>query len=140
MAVFYSQSFATAIAQTLRTIMANGGKLRIYSGVRPTTPDDPVNPANLLVEFDIPAPAYNAPMFDAVLNRIVMQGAAVAEAIATGAGFAAWGRLSDSLDAPVIDGNAGNLTSDAMFKISSTNILAGSTIALSANTFIQPKA
>lgn len=140
MAVYYSQSFAVAIAAMLRTRMANGGKLRVYDGTRPTTPDNAVTNQNMLVEFNIPAPAFNPPTYDEANNRIIMQGAAVADAIAENAGFAQWARLVDVDGAPVYDGNCGNASSSAMFKISNTNILAGSTISITSHAFIQPKA
>lgn len=139
MAVYYSQSFAAAIAEMTRARMANGGKLRVYSGTRPVNPDTEPTSQTLLVEFDIPAPAFNAPTYDAATDRIIMTGLPVPDAQSVGAGFATWARLTDNTGTPVYDGNCGVTGSNAMFKISSTNILINSAISISSHTFIQPK-
>lgn len=140
MAVFYSQSFAVAIAEMLRTRMASGGKLQVFDGTRPATPDTAVTSQNMLVEFTIPGPAFEAPTFDAANNRVVMPGTPVSPATSMNAGFATWARLLDFTGTPVYDGNCGNLLSNALFKISNTNVQAGSSISVASHNFIQPKA
>lgn len=140
MAVFYSQSFAVAIAEIVRTRMVNGGKLQVYDGIRPVTPDTAVTSQNLLVEFTIPGPAFDPPTYDAVTDRVVMEGKPISPASALAGGVATWARLLDNTGTPLYDGNCGNLLSNALFKISSTNILAGSQISIMSHAFIQPKA
>lgn len=140
MAVFYSQSFATAIVEMLRTRMANGGKLRVYDGTRPATPDVAVSTQNLLAEFDIPAPAFDAPVFDAVANVVVLPGLPIPTSPGLFNGIGLWARMSDSNNAPVYDGNCGNLNSSAMFKIVNTSIVVNAPISISAHSFTQPKA
>lgn len=140
MAVFYSISFATQIAETLRDRMALGGTIEIYNGARPVTPDTAVTSQTLLVEFEVPAPGFSAPVFDAANNRIVMTGNPIENEVAVSSGIALWGRMKDSDGAVVYDGNVGTLTTDAFFRIADTNISAGSAIRIASHVFFQPKA
>jgi hypothetical protein len=94
--------------------LANGGKLRLYTGAQPATPETAIGAQVLLAEWTMPTPAFGA----AAAGVITANAITAVNALATGQ--ATWFRLvkSDGVT-PLWDGSAGigatfnaNLNSD----------------------------
>lgn len=134
---------ATAIAAAAAIVAlpdagAGAGKIRVYNGAQPATPDTAVGAQVLLVEFTLPDPAYGAPVD--TTPGAVATGAAIPPATAVADGTATWYRILDSDNNPIWDGDAGDLASAASLKLSNTTITTGVEITVVSSTFTQPKA
>lgn len=117
---------------------AAGGKLRIYSGAQPATPDAAVGAGTLLVEFTLGDPAFGAGA-DGVTGAVAT-GNAVAPVPATATGTAAWFRLVDSNNAAIIDGDVTDTAGTGSLKVSSTAIIAAIDVSIVSMSFTVPKA
>jgi len=127
-----SNAAANAAANAVVDLL-NSGKIQIYDGAQPATPDTAVSDQTLLAELTLGNPAFG----DAAL------GVATAEAItgdttANATGTAAWFRVLTSADAPILDGSVG--TEGCNLNLNSTAIQAGAEVTISALTYTQPKA
>lgn len=133
---------ATAIAMVnAAAVLSDGGsgagKLRIYSGAQPATPD--TAPAGtLLVEFTLGDPAFGAGT-DGVAGAVAT-GNAVAPVPATATGTAAWFRLVDSDNDAIIDGDVTDTAGTGSLKVSSTAIIAAIDVSIVSMSFTVPKA
>lgn len=102
------------------------GTLRLYTGIQPSAPEDPVGGATLLVEFDVPRPIA------ASVTNGVLVGAAFTNELAVGSGVATWGRLARSDDTPAMDLTVGVTGSGANVELPTTQIFAGAIIGVTS--------
>ena len=114
--------------------LADGGKLRIYSGSQPATADEAIDAQVLLAELTMGTPAFGA----------AVEGVATAEAItkdsdAAATGTAAWFRLwqSNGTD-EIIDGTVG--VSGCDLNLNSVEIQTDAEVEVSSMTVTVPKA
>lgn len=130
---------ATAIAACAAQVdLTDGGKLQIYDGVRPANPDTAVTTQNVLVEFDLPTPAFGTPVDGA--SGATATANAITPVTAAATGTASWFRILDSADLPVWDGDVSDPAGAGDAKISSTSVVSGIDVSVVSMTFLQPKA
>ena len=98
--------------------------LRIYSGVQPASPADPVGASVLLVELTCPRP------ISASNTNGLLVGNAFENQLATGTGNASWARLVRSDTTVVADLTVGITGSGANLELPTTAIFAGSIIGV----------
>jgi hypothetical protein len=109
----------------------DGGSMEIYSGSQPADPNDSPS-GTLLVQIDIPSPAFGA----AVGGTIAKAG--TWQEVAVGTGTAGWARLisadtNKSLDISVSEaGGGGNAI------ISEENVIPGNTITVASFSLTSP--
>lgn len=112
---------------------ANGGKLRLYDGVRPTTGDTALGSQVQLAELTMGTPAFGAAVAGVITANAITQDSA-----ADASGTATWYRMwkSDGTT-PLWDGTVG--TSDADLILNTTSISAGVIVQVSSFTMTLPK-
>jgi hypothetical protein len=105
--------------------MADGGKLCIYTGNIPATPESSTN-GTLLAELRFGTPAFNAPS-GGQMSATTISG----EDSALAGGVAGWCRVvaSDGVTT-LFDGDVG--TSGKFLNLNSTNIQSGATVNVSS--------
>ena len=113
---------ARVIAELLR-----GGWLRLYSGVRPSDPDEPARPdlgQVLLAQLKFGDPAFSLP------SRGTIVGAPFAEieGAAPSTGRATWFRASTALGVTVLDGTVGR--ADAALILDDPHIPMGAEVVI----------
>lgn len=108
--------------------LLNSGKLRIYDGAQPATPDTAISGQNLLAELTFGATAFGAP------SNGLATANAITAATAGATGTAAWFRAvkSDGSTA-VFDGSVG--TSGCDCNISSVAIQSGGNVSVTSMTY-----
>lgn len=113
--------------------LADGGFLRMYDGSQPATVDTAITTQNLLAELRFGTPAYGA-----AVAGVASANAITSEDNADATGTASWFRVfkNDGTSA-LWDGSVG--TSGANINLSSTDIEAGDTVAVSSHTYTQSK-
>lgn len=128
-----SEALANAFLDGIGTL-ANSGKLDIYDGTQPATPETAVAPATRLARLTM-----NAGAFGAAASH-VLTAAAIASDTNTVAGTAAWFRLwqSDGTT-PLMDGSVGTSSSFDM-NLNSLAVTTGGTVAITAFTIDLPVA
>lgn len=112
--------------------LADGGKLRIYTGVQPTTADTPITVQVMLVEFTNFTPAFAAGVSGvATFNPI-------APAVAVQTGVPTWFRQfkADGIT-PLWDGSAGTVNANCL--VSFSPIVLGATVTVLAYSRAEPK-
>lgn len=114
-----------------RLARLNGGKIRIYDGARPASPDVAVGAQVLLAELDFSATAFAA----------AVGGSATANAIAddtsaNATGTGAWFRCVDSSNNAEMDGSVG--TSGADLNFNSTAIQIGAVVKITSFVVSHP--
>jgi len=110
--------------------LANGGKITIYDGAQPESPDAPVTTQNELVTLGLESPAAEPTAGGTATMNAVTQGTAAAT------GTASWFRVYSSAGAPVWDGSVGDGAADLNFP--STAFVAGSQYGISGWTVSRP--
>jgi len=128
-----SNSARSDEANGIRSAMA-AGKIRIYDGTRPASPNDAVTSQTLLVEFDLDSPAY-ATAVDGVITLagVPIQATAVATSTAT------WVRFVESSGTTVVmDMDIGVSGTD--FIIADTSITVGMVCEITSHTYTVPEA
>lgn len=106
----------------------NSGKLRIYSGTQPATPDTALSGNTLLAEL-----TFNATAFGAASGGVITANAITSDSSADATGTAAFFRCfaSDGTTA-LLDGSVGTATTD--MTINTVSIVSGATVSCSAFT------
>ena len=104
------------------------GRLRIYGGTQPADTDTPVTSQPLLVDFQLPWPAFGnaqdaSPKAVAVANSIP-------NVVAVGSGTATWFRVVTKSGVAVFDGNVGVVDEDCI--VDNTTVQAGQTVQVLA--------
>jgi hypothetical protein len=91
--------------------LANGGKLRIYDGAQPATPETAIGAQAMLAELTM-----NATAFGAAAAGVITAGAITADADAKATGTATWYRLFKSDGETALwDGSVGTSSADLVF-------------------------
>lgn len=114
------------------TSLLDGGYLRIYDGVQPSTADSPIGKQRLLAEL-----RYANPAFYAAVDGIAKSHAIDGEPSARASGRASFTRSLDISGLPVFDGSVGTRNADTL--LDSVDIEEGSTITMSYQTYQQQK-
>lgn len=108
----------------------NSGKILIYDGAQPATPETSLSGQNLLVTL-----VFGSTGFGAAVNKV-----ATANAITSGTavftGTASWCRITKSDDTVLMDGSVGTATSNII--LNSVAIGIGATVSCSAFTLTLP--
>jgi hypothetical protein len=108
----------------------NSGKLRIYTGAQPATPETAAS-GTLLVEL-----TFNATAFPAASGGVITANA-ITSAAAGATGTAGWCRsLKSDGTTALIDGDVS--TSGAFLNLNSTAISSGATVAVSSYVITNP--
>ncbi len=113
--------------------LANSGKLRIYSGTQPLTPETGIGGSTLLAELTM-----NATAFGSAAAGVITANAITSDTTADATGTAAWYRLwqSDGTT-PLWDGTVGTATSDMI--MNSVAIQSGALVSCTALTYTLPQ-
>lgn len=115
------------------TVRLNSGKLRIYSGTRPATPDTALSGNTLLAEL-----TFNATAFGAAADGVATANPIAADAAADATGTATFARCVESDGVTVVlDCEVG--TSGANINLNTVAIVAGATVSVTAFTYTQPQ-
>lgn len=117
---------------------AGAGKLRIYDGTGgvPANADDAIGSQVLLAELTMSDPAYGNAV-DINPGARATANAITGDTSANNTGTAAFFRVLDSNDVPIIQGNVG--TSGQELNLNTTSIVAGVSVQVSSLTHTQPE-
>lgn len=124
---------AASAAADAVTALANSGKLRIYSGTKPTNADTALSGNTLLAEL-----TFGTTAFGAASNGVATANAITSDSSADATGTASFFRVfkSDGTTA-VWDGTVGTAGCD--LNLNSTSISSGATVSVSSLTYTQSK-
>jgi hypothetical protein len=111
--------------------LANGGKLRIYDGTKPTTADTAVSTQTKLAEFTLPSPAFGS------ASGGVATANAITASTVTASGTPAWFRVVDSSGNPAWDGTAGTSGTDLV--LNASPLASPADISVTSWTYTQPE-
>lgn len=113
--------------------LCNSGKLRIYEGTQPSTPDDGIGAGTLLAELTM-----NATAFGSAAAGVITAGAITADSDANATGTAQWFRVWKSNGtAPVFDGTVGTTGCD--LNLNSTAIQIHAAVSVTSLTVTLPE-
>lgn len=114
------------------TARLNSGKLRLYSGTRPATPDTALSGNTLLAEL-----TFGATAFGASVNGVATANAITADSSADATGTATFARLFESDGTTVVlDQEVG--TTGANINLNTTSIVTGAAVSVTSMTLTQP--
>lgn len=139
MTMFFSNDLAIAACDAVAAKFVNGGKILVYTGARPTTPETAVGSQVKLVEFAIPAPGYAAAAVPSGQSYAEAVGAAIAAGTPTATGTAAWCRVVDNNGKVWFDGDVGNGASSAYLRMSTTALVTGVGVSVLSSVYRQSK-
>lgn len=106
----------------------NSGKLRLYSGSRPATPDTSVGGATLLAEL-----TFGSPAFGAAASGVITANAITKCSSAAAGGSATWYRCVESDGTtPICDGDVTASGAGGDIQMASTTIIAGQEVTCSS--------
>lgn len=126
-----STTAVNAEADALAALLANG-YLRLYSGSRPATADDPVTSQTLLAELRFGNPAFGAASGGTITANAITQ-----DTSADATGAATWYRaLKSDGTTVVMDGSVG--TSDANLVMNNANIQVNAIVSVSSFSYTVP--
>ncbi len=108
----------------------NSGKLRIYSGTRPTDADTALSGNTLLAEL-----TFNSTAFGSASGGVLTANAITSDSSADATGTATWFRSLTSANAFVVDGNVGTSGSD--LNLNTTSIVSGGPVAITSFTITE---
>jgi len=115
------------------TARLNSGKLRLYTGTRPATPDTALSGNTLLAEL-----TFNATAFGAASSGVATANAITSDSSADATGTATFSRWFESDGTTVVlDCEVG--TSGANVNLNTTSIVTGATVSVSSCTYTQPQ-
>lgn len=124
---------ASAAAAVLRPDAGPAaGRLRIYSGTQPATSDTAAS-GTLLAELTLSDPAFGAPS-----NGVCTAAAITGDTSADATGTAGWFRVVDSTGAACWDGSVTATGGGGDLTLSSTSIIQGGTVNVTALNYTQP--
>ncbi len=114
-------------------VLANSGKLRIYTAPQPATPETAVSTQELLAELIMGAPAFGA-----ASHAVITANAITGDTDANATGTAAWYRLVKSDGTTVLwDGSVGTIDADLV--MNSTAIQEHAQVTVSSLTYTLPQ-
>ncbi|HEX7099347.1 MAG TPA: hypothetical protein VF377_08890 [Acidimicrobiia bacterium] len=128
MALGYVTSLRNAQLQALADLIdagAGAGKLRIYSGSRPSTGG---SETTILAELTLSSPP------EASVSNGVLTFGTISDATAVASGTATWFRILDSDNNPLIDGSVSATGGGGDLQLNSTSIVAGGTVSITSFT------
>lgn len=114
-----------------RLARLNGGKIRIYDGARPASPDVAVGAQVLLAELD-----FSATAFAAAVGGSATANAIADDSSANASGTASWFRCVDSGGTAELDGSVG--TSGADLNLNATTIAIGAVVKITSFVVSHP--
>jgi hypothetical protein len=136
---FFADAFAKG-ALDGGCVLANTGKLRVYSGAQPTDSNTAVGAQTLLGEFTMNATAFGASVASgtAPTRSAVATANAISNVTALATGTAAWFRMlkSDGTTA-LMDGTVG--LSGCDLNLTDITLTAGETMSVSSFTVSNPE-
>lgn len=135
MSISITASLASQMADAITSAVdagATAGTLKVYTGAKPTKPEDAAT-GTLLATFTLADPVAAA----AAAGVATWFSTAVSTTIAA-SGTAGWFRVADSTGAAVFDGTCG--TSGADLNFDSVSWTSGGTVSISSGTVTQPVA
>lgn len=136
---FFSDTFAKTSLDA-GCLLANSGKLRVYTGTQPTDANTALGSQTLLGEFTMPSTAFGASIATGTApNRAAVATAGtIADIVAVGTGTATWFRLLKSDGTTVLmDGSVG--TSGADLNLTDVTITTGETMRVTSYTLSNPE-
>ena len=136
---FFSDTAAKAAVDAV-AVLANAGKLRIYSGTQPTDANTAIGAQVLLAEFTMNATAFGASACSGTApNRVATATAnSISNVTASATNTAAWFRLLKSDGTTVIcDGSVG--TSGCDLNLTDVTLTTGETCSVTSFTLSQPE-
>jgi len=111
----------------------DGGKVRLYDGTRPNTPNDAITSQNLIVEITLGSPAFGAAGATALGQADL---ASVVSGIVAIAGTMSWFRLLESDGTTVaIDGDVTEEGFGGDIEVERAAVLVGEVIELQTLTY-----
>jgi hypothetical protein len=136
---FFSDTFAKA-AVDAGCVLANAGKLRVYSGTQPTDANTALGAQVLLGEFTMNATAFAASVASgtAPTRNAVATANVIADITAIATNTASWFRLVKSDGTTVLfDGTVG--TSGCDLNLTDITITTGETMSVTSFTVTNPE-
>lgn len=136
---FFSDTFAKASLDA-GCVLANAGKLRVYSGAQPTDANTAIAAQVLLGEFTMNATAFAASAASGVAptRAAVATANAIANIVALATNTAAWFRLLKSDGTTVLfDGTVG--VSGCDLNLTDITLTTGETMSVSSFTVSNPE-
>jgi hypothetical protein len=113
---------------------AGPGKLRIYSGTRPASPDTAVGAQVLLAEFTLADPAFSA----AAAGVKTLDATPVLSTTGLAAGAGSWCRFLDSNNVAHYDGSVTATGGGGNVELNTTTVSVGLTMEITAGTITMP--
>jgi hypothetical protein len=136
---FFSDTYAKA-ALDGGNVLANAGKLRVYSGAQPTDANTAIGAQTMLGEFTMNATAFAASVASGTApTRVATATAnAISNITAAATGTAAWFRLLKSDGTTILfDGTVG--LSGCDLNLTDITLTAGETMSVSSFTVSNPE-
>jgi hypothetical protein len=122
-----------AIADTVDVGSTNStGRLLIYEGTQPDTPQDAATGSTLLATINFASPAFTSADSNAA---VALSGGAIS-GTASASGTAQWFRVIDRDNVALIDGSVGESGEDMNFD--ETAFVSGGTVTISSLTIATP--
>lgn len=134
MATRISTASATAAANAVVDSIdlgAGTAKVRVYTGTQPATANTTAS-GTLLVEFDLPNPAFGA------ASSGVATANAISNATATASGTAGWFRCVDRDNAAVLDGSVTATGGGGDMTMNTTTVTSGAAVSITSWTVTMP--
>ena len=112
---------------------ASAGRIRIYSGTMPASPDVAPTGSNILLAELV----FQDPAFPASSGGSANASTPIASVTAAGTGTASWFRCRDSDGAAVLDGTVGTTTAFAL-QVNTTSFVAGVNVSINSLSISSP--
>lgn len=132
MTIGYAAALRNAQLDAITTRAGNAAVLRIYSGVRPATGGAETT---ILAEL-----TCGTPFAAGASGGTLTLGAITSDSSANNTGTATWFRIQSSGGTHVLDGSVGASGSGADLILSTTSIVSGATVAVTAATITRGNA
>lgn len=130
---FKTSDLAVNAAADALLALLNNGKLRLYAGVQPTTPDGALGAQVLLAELRFGSPAFSRAVAGvAVANPLTEEDDAMATGTAT------WFRALTADDVAIFDGSVGVAQADLI--LNAVSIQQHAIVAVTSLAITLPKA
>lgn len=125
-----ADAIRTARSRAIADALNTGAEITLYSGTRPAS-GAAVTAQTALVVMPLPEPA-------ATVEAGVLVFEAIAEAMAQESGTATWARTTDSVGGYVMDLDVSATEGGGDIELSSTNIIKGGLVRITAGTIREP--
>lgn len=113
---------------------SGAGKIRIYNGAQPASPDTAISTQTLLAELPLSDPGFGA-----AVNRVkTLDVTPVPQGTGVAAGTATWFRMLDSANVAVLDGSAGEAAATPDLVLASDQVDVGLVVEVTAGTLTFP--